>query len=834
MRGALMLLAALLALPLIHSPAQASPSCTPSPLGTRELFLRGSFNNWSASDAHRLVYVCDRYELYLKLQGEQSFKIADEDWSADADFGGQARQLQLKGPSLNQRFKGGMHKLVLRLTDKSASLAIQPFAGKPPQLRSAPSVTDPVALSLRFDSRDLQHKAPFGAVTPGTPLRLSLNALPGVQRASLVVAKRRLEGNQEVLEYSEVQRLPLQKDGGTEAGRERWSCTVMLAEPAIYGYHFEVEIAGKRYVFHNNRDPVFWTREKGSMGAGSVDPLPENPRQIRRYRQTVYATDFKVPDWARDIVYYSIFPERFRNGDRSNDPQPGREHYQNQGVERHSRWLERPYKPGSGDGSDGVYNNDFFGGDLAGIIEKLDYIRELGANTIYMTPVFRAASNHKYDTGDYKQIDPAFGSNDDFKRLTLEAAKRGIRVIPDTSLNHVGSDSPYFNRFNNFKPGGAFDGGRLNPDSIYASWFKLDPSQAKPEDQYQGWTGVKDLPELDKNSPAFRDFAYRAPDSVTRQWLDFGAAGWRMDVAPWVPDDFWREWRQVVKATRPDALTVAETWFDASKYFLGDMFDSTMNYIFRNAVLEYAAGGDARKLYAQIELMREAYPPQAFYALMNLLSSHDQARALHHFGYSDEPGASAQQRSAQALSLAKQRLRLAVFFQMVFPGAPTIYYGDEVGLGGGDDPYNRAPYPWADEGGRPDQALLADFKRLTALRHAEPVLRHGSLSAPLHLDANIIVLARQDGETWALTAMNNAAQSRRVRVNLPSALVTQLQRALSGQAALREALAPLQTAKGSQPGYRLNGSVLELSLPARSGRVLISQPPSSSAAAPSH
>ena len=184
MRGAL-LLAALLALPLIHSSAQAGSNCTPSPLGSRELFLRGSFNNWSASDAHRFVYVCDRYELYLKLQGEQSFKIADEDWSPDADFGGQAAQLQLKGPALNERFKGG-HKLVLHLTEKGSSLAIQPFAGKPPQLSSAPSVTDPVALSLRFDSRDLQHKAPFGAVTPGTPLRLSLSVLPGVQRAGQV------------------------------------------------------------------------------------------------------------------------------------------------------------------------------------------------------------------------------------------------------------------------------------------------------------------------------------------------------------------------------------------------------------------------------------------------------------------------------------------------------------------------------------------------------------------------------------------------------------------------------------------------------------------------
>jgi cyclomaltodextrinase / maltogenic alpha-amylase / neopullulanase len=170
--------------------------------------------------------------------------------------------------------------------------------------------------------------------------------------------------------------------------------------------------------------------------------------------------------------------------------------------------------------------------------------------------------------------------------LTREAAKRGIRVIPDTSLNHTGSDSIYFDRFGKYASRGAFEGGRIRKDSPYASWYRFDETQTDPNKQYTGWVGVADLPELDKASPAWRDFAYRKPDSVMKQWLDLGAAGWRMDVAPWVPDDFWREWRAAIRAHKPDAITIAETWFDSSKYFLGDMFDSTMNYIFRNAVLE--------------------------------------------------------------------------------------------------------------------------------------------------------------------------------------------------------------------------------------------------------
>jgi glycosidase len=375
--------------------------------------------------------------------------------------------------------------------------------------------------------------------------------------------------------------------------------------------------------------------------------------------------------------------------------------------------------------------------------------------------MFRAPSNHKYDTADYTQIDPHFGTNADFVRLCAEAAKRGIRVLPDTSINHTGSESVYFDRYGNYGGKGAFSGGKINPSSPYADWYTFIPGQADPDKQYKSWLNIESLPEVNKASPSFRAFIYGNKDGVMEQWLDRGAAGWRMDVAPWVPDDFWREWRQAVKHHRPDALTVAETWFDASKFFLGDEFDSTMNYIFRSAVLDYAKGDKATKAYRSLEYMREVYPPQVLFALMNVLSSHDVERSLYTFGFKDETTPAARVREA------KQRLLLATFFQMTYPGSPTIYYGDEVGVTGANDPYDRGTYPWPDLGGKPDNALLADFKALVRLRRDNPVLRRGSLQAPLLINDHLIVQARQLGPTWAIIASKNDLGAQSVTVALP-------------------------------------------------------------------
>jgi len=597
-----------------------------------------------------------------------------------------------------------------------------------------------------------------------------------------------------VLDYSEVARVPMVLDGG------RWRASHRYVDIAVYGLWFEARIGGLRDALQNNEDPIHWTREKGSGGRAVVAELPPTLPAIRRFRQTVYDPAFKVPDWAADAIYYQIFPDRFRNGDRRNDPKPGVARYQNHTVEFHADWNQRPFKPGSGDGSDAVYNNDFYGGDLAGIVSKLDVLRDLGINTLYLTPIFKAASNHKYDTADYRQVDPGFGSNADFTRLVREAKKRGIRVLPDSSFNHSGSDSIYFNRYGNHGRDGAFQNGRINPASPYAHWYSFDATQTEPDKQFKGWVGVLDLPELNKADPGLRRFFY-GKGGITQQWLDRGTAGWRMDVAPWVPDDFWREWRVAVKAHRPDALTVAETWFDASKHLLGDMFDSTMNYIFRNAVLDYAAGGKTADLVHNLEHTREAYPPQAFHALMNLIGSHDQARALHIFGAQDG------EKDPAVIERAKARLKLATFFQMTFPGAPSIYYGDEVGVTGGDDPYNRATYPWADLGARPDEGLRDQFKRLIRLRNDNPVLRRGALRAPLFVDEHVLVQARRLGGTWALVATNNADTPRRVTVGLPFA---------APDTGWRDALA------GGEP-LAATQRQIEIDLPALSGRVLIAR-----------
>ncbi len=786
-------------------------NCPTPPFGDNTMYLRGSMNNWAALDDYAFKWHCDAYYLNVNIAGGVEFKIADAQWNDATSFGVSPKSkdsLQLQGSALtlarthdadganNVAFMfNGPQTLTLVMENGAPRLSVAPTPFDDP---SQQPVTDPVARSVKFDSRDTGFKAPFGAVVAGTKIDFALSSLPGVERATLVLEKRRLEGNQETLEYTPLARVPMQRAGA------HWRASYALADVSVYGYYFEIIVAEKVFIYGNNRDSIFWTRERGSAGIGEIVEKPDSTNGIRRFRQTVFDANFKVPEYAPDVVYYYIFPERFRNGDKANDPKPGVSKYQRASVELHKNWNEKPFKPNSGDGSDDVYNNDFFGGDLAGIIEKLDYIKELGANTIYMTPIFKAPSNHKYDTADYTQIDPYFGTEAEFVKLTDEAKKRGMRIVLDTSLNHVGSDSRYFDRYGNYaqENAGAFTNGRINPESPYASWFTFDANQSNPDQQFKGWTGISDLPEINKSSPSFRAFAYGNKDSVMKRWLDKGAGGWRMDVAPWVPDDFWREWRAAIKAHRPDAITVSEAWFDCSKYLLGDMFDSTMNYIFRNTVQEYAMGGDARKLYKNLELLREAYPPQAHFALMNLLSSHDQARALHQFGYRDETS------SSQDIALAKQRLRLAVFFQMIYPGSPTIYYGDEVGVTGGDDPFNRGSYPWEDLGGKPDRTLLDEFKRLTKLRNDHAVLRRGSIDAPLYVDENVIVLLRKLGNTHALIAVNNASDAKQISLALPAELSGAIGREpLNGESIMRVQTTPLS-----------------LTVPASFGRVILFEP----------
>lgn len=651
---------------------------------------------------------------------------------------------------------------------------------------------------LYYNSRDTLCKEPFGAIVPGTEVSFTLRAkAKEFEAITLLVDKQTIVGNQDQISFTDQTGYPLQKSGTSKDGAlEYWTVKVTFPDVAVYTYLFQAESAAGKVLYGNNSEIVGEPNNK-VVGTGGIGEISFS-ETVNKYRQTVYDAAFKVPEWAADAVYYQIFPDRFKNGDPSNDPRPGSKFFiANAPVELHANWLEKPFTAVV-DGSDDIWNNDFFGGDLEGIRQKLDYLKDLGVNTVYMTPIFQSPSNHRYDTADFMKIDEAMGTEDEFRRLMKEGKEKGIRFILDVSLNHSSADSVYMNRYGKYPTLGAFQNNQIQEESPYRDWYEFKEEWSDPDEAYLRWF-VHTLPDLNDRSESYRDFAFRKPDSVMKYWLDQGLDGWRMDVAPWVSDDFWREWRAEIKRAYPDAMTVAETWFDSSKYFLGDMFDSTMNYIFRQAVLEFARGENTQHSLNALEMMRENYPEPAFHAVMNSVSTHDVARAYYELGYKDDD-------NADSLKLAKKRMRLAVFFQMTYPGAPSVYYGDEVGLPGGPDPMNRRTYPWKEDGGQLDEAMLADHKALIALRNEQPILRRGTVET-VYSDEHSIVFLRRYEQKTALIALNNSDSPVKITV----------EREPSWQSA--GYIDPLDV---SEPVKPVDGK-LEITIPATYGKVLLEQ-----------
>ena len=609
-----------------------------------------------------------------------------------------------------------------------------------------------------FNSRDEKYKYPFGAVPQGTEVNFSFEAsLAYLKEAKLVIMKQLIEGDRKKIDFIDEEKIIMNKI--SSENQELWKGKYSFSDKGVYVYYFELLTKENEELYLSSKGEYIKVEHYNLPLTGGLGVVHKKMLEESHFVQTVYDPEFKTPQWAKDTVYYYIFPDRFRNGDRKNDPRLGKKlFYGNKDVEFHENWNdEKPWVPGDGK-SDNEYCNDFYGGDLQGIIEKLDYLKDLGINCIYMTPIFEAPSNHKYDTADYMKIDSSFGTVEDFKRLTAEAKERGIRVILDVSINHSGSDSVYMDRYAKYEGLGAFENDILRKESPYYDWYLFNEEAKTADEKYEQWANPT-LATLNPNSESFRDFAFRNEDSVMKYWLNQGSSGWRMDVAPWKPDDFWREWRKSVKETNPEAITVCETWWDSSKYFLGDTFDSTMNYIFRATLFEYAKGNySGEKANDILEMMRENYPQEAFYALMNLLSTHDSPRALWHFGYTERS-------DKDHYEKAVAKLKLSLLFQMTYPGAPAIFYGDEVGITGGHDPYNRGPYPWADMGGSPDEKLLMETTKLIKLRNENPILRRGAIET-LYSDENVIVYLREYEGKKAIIAINNSEEIREISLNV--------------------------------------------------------------------
>jgi glycosidase/fibronectin type 3 domain-containing protein len=688
-------------------------------------------------------------------------------------------------------------------------------------------------LGLVHNSRDTLYRVPAGAVPLDTVvyLRLEANAdaLSGVN-VRLYDLKR---ARQMIAPMVKVNSYVV--DG---RGVDLWEYAVEVgSRPTVWYYRFIAQRASDGQILYYEDD----TRPEGGAyridregGIGATLPTTAD----LSFQITTYDSAFTTPEWVKNAVIYQIFPDRFRNGDTSNDPTDGSETFYNTvPLYFHETWNV-PMVDGTRTrtpNGDGWWNSDFYGGDFAGIIEKLDYLQSLGVTAIYLNPIFAARSNHRYDTSDFSALDPMLGTMADYQRLVDEAKARGMVIVLDGVFNHMSSDSVNFDRYNRF---GDVVGACEDVTSPFRAWFVFaPPANAASETPcagsdaqlaYETWFGVSTLPKLSVADPSVREYFLTGDNSIVQQWGQTGIGGWRLDAAPDVDNgidarnDYWEVFRQEVRAINPEAYIVGEMWGDASPWLLGDQWDATMNYRLRLGVVGYVRtsnysdpdnNGDTEinalgpvGLDGVVRALEEDYPAEAYYAMMNVLGSHDTSRLF--YVVDNDPAAH----------------RLAALAQYTLPGAPTVYYGDEIALdapsgldGEGnfrDDPYNRAPYPWDDTSGDAyqsgDASMLGFYQALGQARAANPALRTGAMVTLLADDTSgLYVFARVDRASGnvAIVALNNGAVDADAQMSIWHQLPTGL------------AFTPIFDAGA----LTLDGPNANLTLPARSANIWVMQ-----------
>lgn len=470
-----------------------------------------------------------------------------------------------------------------------------------------------------------------------------------------------------------------------ENGCANYTVTVDFPQSGIYMYRFEILTTGG--IIYAGRG------DRGEATYGEM--LPE-------WQITVYNSDFKTPDKYKGGVIYHVFVDRFC---RSGKVKPDRP--------LHEDWYEKPNTKSA----DGIYHgDDFFGGDLEGIRQKLPYIKSLGANILYLSPIFKSRSNHRYDTGDYLKIDELLGDEEDFKRLCRSAKAQGIYVMLDGVFNHSGSDSVYFNKHATYDTLGAYQ----SKDSPYYDWYYFNNFP----DDYKSWWGIKNVPTLNKNNPEYRKLIL-GPDGVIEKWTKAGASMWRLDVVDELPTDFVKLLREKIKGVKKDALIIGEVWEDASikvsygelrPYLFGEELDGVMNYPFMNATLDYAKGGRVEDFEERVLKIVENYPKPVIHSVMNFISTHDTVRAINALSGVAVPFGRENQARRQLSDVEYnegfKRLILATIIEYTLPGNPSIFYGDEAGVTGWQDPLNRVTYPW----GRENERTIEHFKALGKMR----------------------------------------------------------------------------------------------------------------------
>ena len=629
---------------------------------------------------------------------------------------------------------------------------------------------------LGHNSQDTIYRQPFGAINPNTPVTLRFrtfaNDVTGVRARFYDTAS-----SQEFFQAMQPAATDVSCYDAALASEscDFWETTVTPTQLTTLYYRFIVTDGTATAYYADD------TFKDGGWGVPTPNLIDNS------YPITVFSPQFQAIPWLKDAVIYQIFPDRFRNGRSNNDPTGSEPRYGyppsaddkilpkswTSLPEGYCRDYVNPAQPCT----ESPRGRDYFGGDLKGVDQGLDYLKAQGVTALYLNPIFDSASNHGYDTQDYYKIDPFFGTPQDWTNLNRHADQLGIRIILDGVFNHVSSDSAYFDRYHHFPTLGACEA----VNSPYRSWFTFRDQAGGPcagpagpnTMTYDAWFGFDSLPVLDKSQPGVQALVYGAPNGVAQTWLNQGADGWRLDVMGdgSFPASFWQAFRTAVKTAKPDAPIIGELWKkdEILPKIHGDQADTTMNYRFRNAILGFFGKVDNKgfpddgqsdqppSLFAKkINSLREDYPDATYYTLMNLMDSHDTQRIL----WSLTPGQNNREDkefNATNLAKGKDRLRLASMVQFTIPGAPTIYYGDEVGVTGSDDPDDRRTFPWVNDTPGGDAALRTYYQQLATIRQANPVLRDGALTFLLTDDANRTLAygMRTAGQVAVITVNRN-------------------------------------------------------------------------------
>ncbi len=617
-------------------------------------------------------------------------------------------------------------------------------------------------------------RAPFGAIPVGETLRLSLLVdTAGVFDAQVFL---RIWGEDESANPAPPQLLPMSPSPAAEtpnfhAGDHLLNWPGQAPPPldaVLYSTAYTApETPGLLwydFVIRSGEQQSVYALPAGTGGEGQLNPPNPQPYQI-----TVY-TPVEIPVWYRHGIAYQIFPDRFHRGaDWLQRAVEARAAQSTRGIKRVLQldWDDTSYY--QKDAAGRVTRWPFFGGTLLGIAEKLPYLADLGVTTLYLNPIFLAASNHKYDTGDYMRIDPGFGDEDGFQSLCQQAAALGIAIILDGVFNHTGCNSLYFNKYGDYPAPGAFQ----STESLYRDWYRFETQPGK----YDCWWGVDDLPNVNELHPGYQDYIWRGEDSVIRHWIRAGARGWRLDVVDELPREFVEGLRSAAKAEDTGAVLIGEVWEDASnkisygvrrRYFLGSELDATMNYPFRIALIDFLLGKiGPGELHRQLMQLLENYPPQHFYAQLNLIGSHDRSRILTVLGEGEGQNVPEDEKEHFRLStekrrLAVRRLKLLSLLQMVFPGVPCVYYGDEAGAEGFADPYNRGTYPWGAE----DRELLGWYRWATGLRRQYPLLLDGDFRS-FGGGKHVYGFSRSQGGEQIMLLLNpHSSESETIQIHL--------------------------------------------------------------------